>query len=139
MNLFIQNIKGAENSLIKNIDGIVKNLESVENLKKDYEEKIKNLSESSYVAELEDKVKKMSATMEHSFILTDKEWEEMRNWQIKHNIDCHGADASGVISTGAAGGQFEYKFFPTGLGTFKECSCTLCKKNKNSVFEINDI
>ena len=78
--------------------------------------------EKEEVARLKTEYDRMQEQYRSAFIVTNEQWEAIRNWQELHTQEKHGGNH---YRGGAIGGSYHYVFTPTGIGTFGkvECSC----------------
>lgn len=84
--------------------------------------------------------------MKTTFVISEKEEELIAKWQTEHNagneciyermccyFEAHGKNEPHTTDsryTGVIGGQFGYKFIPTGVGTIVKTYCG-CGKEKD--------
>lgn len=92
---------------------------------KHLEDENKKLRDEHYkdseIQKLQENLTKLKANYYRGFPITEKEMDAIHKWQKNHNEECHNSNEFG----GCGGGQFEYVFLPTGLGTsgVVRCSC----------------
>ena len=74
----------------------------------------------------------MDDTNKLMFVLEGTELAKFRAWEAEHNKTCRYYDdgTSPECPSGAIGGQFTFKFTPTGLGYIITIKC-LCGKDVN--------
>ena len=77
------------------------------------------------VARLQAQIAEMRENTYHSFMVTKAESEKIHEWQRKHDAEQH-KNPNGYH--GASGGGFTYKFYPTAIGTFWNCTCDTCHR-----------
>ena len=102
----INNQLDAKNQRIDFLEKRVEHLES-EQFKDD---EIKRLQQEN---------KELSEDYWRGFPITKKEKEAIDNWWKKHRKEKH----NGIFYTGTIGGGLEYRFLPTGIGTYGEVVC----------------
>lgn len=76
---------------------------------------------------LQDMKKELEQTkqnMHRGFPITKAEEKKINNWILKHDEEIHN---NFNHYHGASGGNYEYSFYPTGLGTIGYCICDICK------------
>lgn len=73
--------------------------------------------------EMENKMQKWLA---RSFVISEDEWEQIKEWQLKHEIEDHGLDTEEkrMAAMGCCGGRYEYIFVPTSIGVIGTVKCT---------------
>ena len=70
-------------------------------------DKLKNLIwEKEEIANLKEELNNLKKLMSFNYLITEEENEKIKKWISKRPIQ----------DTGAIGGRYEYRFFPTGLG-----------------------
>lgn len=60
------------------------------------------------------------------FPITKQQMRDINEWQTQHDTVFH---SNPNRYHGAAGGGYEYTFYPTGIGTSGECICCNCKSH----------
>ena len=116
-------------SLAKNFEEILDNIESREDENKYLREENKRLKDDAYkdteLAEMKKQLETARADLRRGFGISEKEDKKIKEWQQKHEEEVHGVKPDKILYRGAAGGGYTYEFYPTGIGTFGtvKCSC----------------
>lgn len=76
------------------------------------------------LANMKEEVKKARKDLVRGFPISEKELTKINKWQKEHEEEFHG----GRMNNGAAGGGYEYIFYPTGIGTFGTVKCCVCNR-----------
>ena len=96
---------------------------------KELQAKVKEMKNETYrddeVAKLQKQLEALREDTYHSFMVTKAESEKIHEWQRKHDAEQH-KNPNGYH--GASGGGFTYKFYPTAIGTFWNCTCDTCHR-----------
>lgn len=59
------------------------------------------------IAKLKEELDQVTKDLYRGFGISKEEYEKIREWKKSHS----------KVNTGAIGGRYEYRFFPTGIGT----------------------
>lgn len=114
---------------------IVKNTASRDMRIKHLEEENKKLRDERYkdaeLSKMKEEVRKAREDLARGFPISKEEQMRINKWKKKHVDAYHG----GKIISGAAGDNYEYIFYPTGLGIFGsiKCSCGMSYDFQNGV------
>lgn len=91
--------------------------------------KIKEVKSETYrddeVARLQKQLEELREDTYHSFMISKAEAEKVSEWKQKHDAEEH-KNPKGYH--GVSGGGYTYKFYPTAIGTFWNCTCDTCAR-----------
>ena len=120
-----------QKSMEEKLDSVKEFIQYQENTINNLLEQNRQLKDEHYKDEELQKMKfeleEIKKELYRGFPISNKEAEDIRNWQLQHEAEVHGAKTieERLRQGGAIGGKYEYRFIPTSIGTFGEivCSC----------------
>lgn len=92
-------------------------------------EELKKVKDEAYaldeMAKMKEELEEAKADCRRGFPISESEWESIRAWQEKHEVEAHGLDTldKKIKAGGAIGGTYTYRFIPTSIGTIGICRC----------------
>ena len=97
-------------------------------------EEIKKVKEETYrdeeVARLNAQIASLREEIYYGFAITKAESDKIQEWKQKHDAEEH-KNPKGYH--GVSGGGYTYKFYPTAIGTFWNCTCDTCARKATDV------
>ena len=107
-------------------------LDAIRKLNKDHHELVEKYVDSIKLicelkksqTQLTEENKELKKQLQFSFYIGEDKILAIHNWLTNHDKATHDNPEH---YHGAAGGGYEYVFYPTNIGTFGECICTACK------------
>lgn len=92
-------------------------------------EEVKKVKEETYrdeeVARLNAQIAELREEAYYGFTVTKAESDKVQEWKQKHDAEEH-KNPKGYH--GVSGGGYTYKFYPTAIGTFWNCTCDTCAR-----------
>lgn len=105
------------------------NLMSKKNLADKLRAELEAMKEETYrdeeVARLNAQIAKLREEAYYGFTVTKAESDRVQEWRQKHDTEVH-KNPKGYH--GVSGGGYTYKFYPTAIGTFWNCTCDTCHR-----------
>ena len=93
-------------------------------------QEIKKLLSEHYkdeeITRLKKRIEELEATPEYGFQISAKQYEQIREWMVQHDLEKHNCSKNKRHNLdGAIGGRYTYSFVPTTIGTIGsvQCSC----------------
>lgn len=129
-----QKVLNGEFKTIKDFDGCLENLrylsemdkQTIERLRKENEKLRDEKFKDETIRDLQSQINDLTNRLNRAFEISENNSKKINNWMRTHIKQKHWNHfTDSPISTGAIGGKFTYKFFPTSIATFGEvvCSC----------------
>lgn len=95
-------------------------------------EENKRLKERNFkdeeLAAMKKELDDLKAVLNRSFVITDSEWENIKEWEHTHDVEKHGLDTfdKRIKANGYSGGRYSFVFTPTSLGDIGVVKCGTC-------------
>lgn len=97
----------------------------VEELRADLKEAKSETYKDEELAKVKKQLEELREDTYHSFMISASEAEKVAEWKKKHDAEEH-KNPKGYH--GVSGGGYTYKFYPTAIGTFWNCTCDTCAR-----------
>ena len=117
---------------LDSLDSVKEFIQHQENVINNLLEQNKQLRDEHYkdkeLQKIKSQLEQIKKELYQGFPISNKEVEDIRNWQLQHEAEAHDAKTieERLRYCGAIDGKYEYRFIPTSIGTFGEIVCCSC-------------
>lgn len=121
----IRTEKDLEQLMILLRGNILSKEKTIEELRAELKHREEEVYRDEEVARLQEQVDQYWEQLRYGFGITKAESEKIYQWQKNHDATEH-KNPTGYHGT--SGGGYTYKFYPTAIGTFWNCTCDICAR-----------